>query len=174
MSENNSFSQSNALFHAIGKTVVRFQQVEQSLSEYLALLLRMREKDDQYLVSAAMSFKQKADLLAELFDRRTERSSHLPEIDILKVRKALEAAEKYRNRVVHSFYAVECSDLNKWLRIKGSLRGRAGFSLNTTESNIKIFEECNEALSVIRDWAINNMQDICEATDVINKNMNGN
>lgn len=45
--------QTESLLRAIGHTVVRFQQIEQWLAEELALLLRMREREDQYLVSAA-------------------------------------------------------------------------------------------------------------------------
>ncbi len=136
MNQNNLIDQTDSLFRAIGQTVVRFQQVEQWLAEELALLLRMHEKDDQYLVSAAMSFKQKVDLLVEIFPRRLERHPKLSKIEAADVRKALYAAEDYRNRVVHSFYAVESSDSHRWIRTKGSLRGRKGFSLNSVEANI--------------------------------------
>lgn len=136
MSESNLVDQTDALLRAIGHTVVRFQQVEQWLAEELALLLRMREKDDQYLVSAAISFKQKVDLLVEIFPRRAERHPNLPKVDVTEVRKALYAAEEYRNRVVHSFYAVECDDSRKWVRMKGALRGRSGFSLNSVDANV--------------------------------------
>lgn len=67
MGENNLVDQTDALLRAIGHTIVRFQQVEQWLAEELALILRMREKEDQYLFSAAMSFRQKVDLLVEIF-----------------------------------------------------------------------------------------------------------
>ncbi|WP_420467985.1 hypothetical protein [Panacagrimonas sp.] len=163
--------QTDALLRAIGHTVVRFQQVEQWLAEELALLLRMHEKEDQYLVSAAMSFKQKVDLLTEIFPRRAERHPNLPQVDVADVRKALYVAEEYRNRVVHSFYAVECSDSSKWIRMKGSLRGRAGFSLNSADANVQIFEECNSALGVIREWSLKESEALREATAVLVKHM---
>ena len=173
MTGSNLIDQTDALLRAIGNTVVRFQQVEQWLAEELAVLLRMREKEDQYLVSAAMSFKQKVDLLVEIFPRRAERHPKLPKVEVADVRKALYAAEEYRNRVVHSFYSVECGDSSKWVRMKGLLRGRAGFSLNSVDANIQIFEECNNALGVIREWSLKDPEAIREATAVLAKYMNG-
>ena len=173
MSTSNLLDQTEALFRAIGHTVVRFQQVEQWLAEELAVLLRMREKEDQYLVSAAMSFKQKVDLLVEIFPRRAERHPKLPKVDVADVRKALYAAEEFRNRVVHSFYAVECGDPSRWVRMKGSLRSRAGFSLNSVDANVHIFENCNEALGVIREWSLKEPEAIRAATTTLTKHMQG-
>jgi hypothetical protein len=159
--------QTDTLLRAIGNAVVRFQQVEQWLAAELAVLLRMRESEDQHLVSAALSFKQKVDLLVALFPRRAERHAGLPVLDVVDVRKALYAAEEYRNRVVHSFYSVECSDPSRWVRIKGSLRGRKGFSLNSVETNVAIFEECNNALAVVREWSLREAASLREATEVL-------
>ena len=163
--------QTDALLRAIGNTAVRFQQVEQWLAEELAVLLQMRETEDQYLVSAAMCYKQKVDLLVALFPRRAERHPRLPIVDIADVRKALYAVEEYRNRVVHSFYAVECSDPSRWIRLKGSLRGRAGFSLNSVDANVAIFEECNNAMSVIREWSLREAASLQKATEVLTRHM---
>lgn len=173
MNRPNLGTQTDALLRAIGHTVVRFQQVEQWLAEELAVLLRMREKEDQFLVSAAMSFKQKVDLLVVLFPRRAERHPNSPIVEIAEVRKSLYTAEEYRNRVVHSFYGVECSDPSRWVRMKGSLRGRAGFSLNSVEANVAIFEECNEALAVIREWSLCEAASLREATEVLVRHMHG-
>lgn len=174
MSNKNLILNTEKLFCAIGHAVVRFQQVELWLSEELALLLRMREQDDQYLVSAAMSFSQKVDLLVEIFPRKLEEYPKLfkSKINILDVRKALYAAEAYRNRVVHSFYAVECDTNNsQWMRIKGSLRGRTGFSLNSAEANIQIFEECNAALAIIREWILQEPEALCSATSILDRHL---
>jgi hypothetical protein len=173
MSTTNLSDQTEALYRAIGHTVVRFQQVEQWLAEELAVLLRMREKEDQYLVSAAMSFKQKVDLLVEIFPRREARHPNLPKVDVADVRKALYAAEEFRNRVVHSFYAVECGDPSRWVRMKGSLRSRAGFSLNSVDANVHIFEECNKALGVIREWSLKEPEAVRAATATLSKHMQG-
>lgn len=118
-----------------------------------------------------MSFKQKVDLLVETFPRRAERHPKFPKVDVTEVRKALYAAEEYRNRVVHSLYSVECSDSPKWVRMKGALRGRAGFSLNSVDANVQIFEECNNALGVIREWSLKTPEALSEATAVLNKCM---
>lgn len=174
MNESNLLDQSEALFRAIGLTVVRFQQVEQWLAEELAVLLHMRDKEDQYVVSAAMSFGQKVDLLVELFPKRAIRHPRLPFVDIKVVQKALSKAEEYRNRVVHSFYAIECTDESRWHRMKGSLRGRKGFSLNSTIINIGIFEECNEALRIIREWSIKDSEAISAATATLMKHIQEN
>lgn len=173
MSVTNLLDQTEALYRAIGQTVVRFQQVEQWLAEELAVLLRMRDKEDQYLVSAAMSFKQKVDLLIEIFPKRAERHPRLPVVDVGDVRRALYAAEEFRNRVVHSFYAVECGEPSRWVRMKGSLRGRAGLSLNSVDANIHIFQECNSALAVIREWSLKEPEALRTATATLVKYMQG-
>jgi hypothetical protein len=131
----------------------------------------MRDKDDQYLVSASMSYRQKVDLIVQIYPRKPNRLKTLPPLDIDVARKALYAAEEYRNRVVHSFYAVECGDTNRWVRIKGSLRGRAGFSLNSTEVNVQIFNECNEALHVIRGWMLETDERLTSATATLKNAM---
>lgn len=118
-----------------------------------------------------MSFKQKADLLVAIFPRRATRHPSLPELDINEVRKALDLAEQYRNRVVHSFYAVECDDPSRWVRLKGSLRARDGFSLNSADVNVQIFEECNNALGVIREWSLKTPEELRTASDVLRRYM---
>lgn len=164
---NDIIEQTPRLFQAIGHTIVRFQQVEQWLAEELAMLLRMREKEDQYLVSAAMSFKQKVDLLVELYPKR--KAAQMPDVDIVAVRRALYTAEEFRNRVVHSFWAVECGDKTRWMRVKGSLRGRKGFSMYSTEASVQILEECNEALRVICEWIVSAPEALERATATIAK-----
>lgn len=103
-------------------------RLKQWLAEELALL-RMREKGDQYLVSAAMGFKQKVDLLIEIFPRpcRTAPESSSS--------RSFGCSEKHSMQLRNTeiewfvFYAVECGDSSKWVRIKGSLRSELGFYL---------------------------------------------
>ena len=149
---NPAVTDTTRLFEGIGRIVVSFQQVEQWLAEVLAMLLRMREKDDQFLVSAAMSFGQKVDLLVELYPKR--KTAHLKDVDLMVVKNALATAEEFRNRVVHSFWAIECADETRWIRIKGSLRGRKGLKLTKSRANIEMLHECDCALMVIREWKI--------------------
>lgn len=159
------------LFEGIGRIVVSFQQVEQWLAEVLAMLLRMREKDDQFLVSAAMSFGQKVDLLVELYPKR--KTAHLKDVDLMVVKNALATAEEFRNRVVHSFWAIECADETRWIRIKGSLRGRKGLKLSKTHANIEMLHECDCALMVIREWMLKETSKIEAATATLKAYMSG-
>ena len=159
--------QTDSLFRAIGHVVVQFQQVEQWLAEELAVMLRMREREDQYLVSAAMSFKQKVDLLVELYPKRKLRD--WPDVDIATIRRALYTAEEFRNRVVHSFWAIECGDKSRWVRIKGSLLGRGGFSLHTIDADSIALEECCKALRVICEWIVVAPEQVFNATAVLTK-----
>ena len=63
--------QTDRLHMAIGRMVVEFQFVENIVAECLASLLRMREHEDQHRVAAAMSYRQKVDLLCGTPDERT-------------------------------------------------------------------------------------------------------
>jgi hypothetical protein len=166
---SNIVEESDRLLRAIGKVVVRFQQIEQWLAEVLAMLLRMKEKEDQFLVSAAMSFGQKLDLLIEIYPKR--RVGGLKEVDIPTVRKALSTAEEFRNCIVHSFWALECSDPGRWLRIKGSLRGRKGFRLSSIAENIDMLEKSDRALYVIREWMFEDQDELENATAVLRQHL---
>lgn len=155
-------TETKRLYEGIGQIVVSFQQIEQWLAEILAMLLRMREKDDQFLVSAAMSFGQKVDLIVELYPKR--KTANLKDVDLIVVKNALSTAEEFRNRVVHSFWAIECADETRWIRIKGSLRGRKGLKLSKTPANIEMLHECDNALIVIRQWMLKDASTIAAAT----------
>jgi len=160
------------LYQAIGCIVVSFQQIEQWLAQVLAMLLRMRERDDQHLVSAAMSFGQKVDLLVELYPKR--RPQYLKEVNMVTIRQALVAAEEFRNRVVHSFWAIECGDEARWIRIKGSLRGRKGFNVKTTSAQVEMLETCDQALHVIREWMRRESAELDLATSTLKAYLNQN
>ncbi|MDP1978289.1 hypothetical protein [Undibacterium sp.] len=157
------------LFRAIGHTVVRFQQVEHWLAEELASMLVMKEIEDQFVVSAAMSFKQKVDLLVELYPRR--RNPQLPKVDIVLVRKALYAGEEFRNRVVHSLWTVESGEPSRWKQLKGSLKGRKGFLMRNSDADIESLEACNDALKTICTWSVSTSAELEVATQIIVKAM---
>ena len=90
--------------------------------------------------------------MVELYPKR--KSDHLKDVDLVVVKNALATAEEFRNRVVHSFWAIECADEARWIRIKGSLRGRKGLKLSKTPANIEMQHECDSALLVIREWML--------------------
>lgn len=136
------------LFAAIGHIVVRFQQIELWVAEILADLLGLDPLDDRYSVMAAMSFRQKVDLLVTLFPRKAK--NHF-EADIELARRALYVAEEFRNRVVHSAWSVS-EEENSWIREKGNLRSKAGFAKQSVCVDIDLLESAAESLRVITEW----------------------
>lgn len=129
---------------------MNFQQVELWLAESLTGLLSLKTMEDRHIISSAMSFRQKVDLVAELYPRKR---MHERGVSIILIRQALYAAEEFRNRIVHSLWAVEFP--GKWVRIKGSIKRKNGFSLATTAANISQLEGAATALLAIREWELN-------------------
>tara|TARA_B100001250_G_C19738926_1_gene762132 strand:- start:430 stop:951 length:522 start_codon:yes stop_codon:yes gene_type:complete len=136
------------LFAAIGHIVVRFQQIELWVAEILADMLGLDPLDDRYSVMAAMSFRQKVDLLVTLFPKKAK--NHM-EADIELARRALYVAEKFRNRVVHSVWSIS-EEQSSWIREKGNLRSKAGFAKQSVSVDIDLLESSAESLRVIAEW----------------------
>jgi len=145
-------SEKDRLCQAIGKVVIEFQFIEYTIAEILASILKMKEESDQHRVAAAMSFRQKADLLCDLYP--TRRHAKWLEVDIPLVRKALYASEDFRNRVVHSFWYVSGSEPMQWMRSKASLRSSAGLRVSTGTANIEVLEQGTKVMYGIRDWYV--------------------
>lgn len=145
-----TIAERDRLFSVIGRVVVNFQQVELWLADSLASLLSLQVLEDRHIFLSAMSFRQKVDLVAVLYPRK---KTHDHDVDMTLMKKALYAAEEFRNRIVHSLWAVEFP--GKWVRIKGSVRGKGGFSLVTTAANISQLEAAATALLAIREWELN-------------------
>ncbi|MCZ8252081.1 MAG: hypothetical protein O9318_06405 [Hylemonella sp.] len=138
------------LFAAIGHIVVRFQQIELWVAEILADLLGLNPLDDRYSVMAAMSYRQKVDLLVALFPKKAKNHFDF-EADIELARRALYVAEEFRNRVVHSVWSVS-EEENSWIREKGNLRSKAGFAKQSVCVDIDMLESAAESLRVITEW----------------------
>jgi hypothetical protein len=158
----NFLNETKRLYEAIGAVVIEFQFVEHTLAEVLSWFLNMRESEDRFRVAAAMSFRQKVDLLCDLYPNRRVT---LREVNIGLVRRALYAAEDFRNRVVHSYWFVEeaqnpetMSSSIQWSRRKASLRGKAGFKLSHSAANPEQLERGTKAMLTIRDWYVNEEQ----------------
>lgn len=162
MDTDTLIKQTDELFNAIGDAVVRFQQVEHWLADELASTLDMRDSDAAYLVSASMSFKQKVSLLMELFP--TKRPIEAMNIDLDAVFQALTASEIYRNLVVHSYWAIAQEE---WRRMKGSVRGKNGYSFSTEKAAIQTLVKCNLALQDVRNWATISPEKLKQATAVL-------
>lgn len=137
------------LFRAIGATVVEFQFVELWVAEALTGLLQLKVLEDRHVVLAAMSYKQKVDLLCELFPRKRK---HEQGVAMTVARGALYSAEEYRNKIVHSVWAVEGD--KGWVRTKGSIKRKDGFALATDGANLRALEAGVVALKMIRDWEL--------------------
>jgi hypothetical protein len=158
-------AQTDRLYMAIGRVVVEFQFVENVAAECLASLMRMREHEDQHRVAAAMSFRQKVDLLCDMYPRR--KNAKWPDVEIDVARKSLFAAEEFRNAVVHSFWHVSGSDSLKWMRSKSTLRTSAGLKITAGEVNIKCIESGAKALYTVRDWYLGDSGALTKATKVL-------
>jgi hypothetical protein len=102
MNRQNSIAETaKAIYSGIGKIIVTFQQIEMWLSQVLTGMLLLKDKTDQHLVSAAMSYRQKVDLMVELYNKRKPKFGGAA--SLATIRKALCTAEEFRNRIVHSF-----------------------------------------------------------------------
>ncbi|MCA0973386.1 hypothetical protein LCL99_02770 [Halomonas denitrificans] len=152
-----SFEDRDRLFSAIGSVVVSFQQTELWVAETLSSLLKLDPLDDRYTVMAAMSFRQKVDLMITLFSIKDNDESK-EKVDL--ARKALFKAEEFRNRVVHSVWAVED---DTWVREKGSIRGKSGFVKQTVCVDINQLETASNSIRTITEWRIKSLLEIEEA-----------
>lgn len=157
------------LYKAIGQVIVDFQLIEYTLSEILAGLLHFKESEDNHRVSAAMSYRQKVGLVSDIYDKR--KPDNWPSVDIRVARKALFAAEDFRNRVVHSFWHVASDDENetKWMRVKASLRTSNGLKVGAGEANIEYLEASEKSLKDVRDWYLGLTDKVQEATEKLKK-----
>ena len=160
----NPSTERDRLFAAIGRIVVNFQQIELCVSEALAQALGLPSLENRYIVQASMSFRQKVDLLMELLNRTTD---HDFTCSTPLARRALGAAEEFRNGVVHAFWGID--GMGKWIRTKSTLKGKHGFALKTTEADINFLEEASDALVTVRHWEFKNDDSLQIAIDVFSK-----
>jgi len=161
------------LYRAIGKVVVEFQFVEYTAAEILSSILQMRDQEDQHRISAAMSFRQKVDLLCDLYPLRKNPS--WLDVDLPLTRKCLYGAEDFRNRVVHSFWHVAGTDEIRWMRTKASLRSSGGLRISAGVANTEALEHGAEAIQCIRDWYLNPVDKLQRAANDLQrlaKNLN--
>ena len=157
-----SATERDRLFAAIGHVVVNFQQVELWLAEALASVLALKVLEDRHVISSAMSFRQKVDLVAELYPRK---KAHYHGVEMQLIKKSLYAAEEFRNRTVHSLWTIEFP--GKWVRVKSSIKGRKGFALSISAVNIAHLEGAAIALLAIREWELNDAATLQTAIDAL-------
>ncbi|WP_306604717.1 hypothetical protein [Azonexus sp.] len=147
------------LFRAIGRVVVQFQLLELWVAEALSSKLSMTSETDRHLISAAMSYRQKVDLLFELYARHGQPSSSFNQVI---AKKALVTAEEFRNRIVHSLWSVK-GEPRQWVRTKANLRGRDGFVLRASPAQTTLLEEAASAMTRVRAWEEGNESALNEA-----------
>ncbi len=149
----------------IGQVVVRFQFVEYIVAEHLALLLHMQKDKDVHRVSAAMSYRQKVDLMYDLYP--TRRNPAWPAVELKIVRNSLYVAEEFRNAVVHSFWHVGGIGKDSWKRTKSSLRSPSGLKVTLDPVDLKRLEQGSEALGIVRDWYVAGSDKLLLATKAL-------
>jgi hypothetical protein len=137
----------DALYRAIGKTVVAFQSLEYTLSDGLCSMLKLRDEDHQNIIGASMSFRQKVDLFAAL-QRRLIDEELFP-----LCRTActfFNASEDFRNTVVHTHYSMAIGmngKIGRWAGEKASIRGGKGVKHSKKLIKLAIIEEGSETIS---------------------------
>jgi hypothetical protein len=151
---------SDRILCAIGRVVVAFQLLELWVAEALGLALGMKAKDDRHLVSAAMSYRQKVDLLFELYARH---GAPNPKVSLDVTKRAMLVAEEFRHRVVHSVWAVRGEDSKRWVRTKANLRGKTGFDVNTKPVQVALLEQASRSMNDIRAWEEGNESELLRA-----------
>jgi len=135
------------LFAALGRVVVAFQLLELWVAEALSGMLGLLEQNDRHLISAAMSYRQKVDLLIELYS--THGNPNLS-VSLAVIKRAMLLAEEFRNRTVHSVWSIR--DSRQWVRTKSNLRGRTGFEVKTRTAEISLLQDATKAMDNIRCW----------------------
>lgn len=162
-------SRTERLYKSIGQVIVEFQFIEHTLSEILSKLLQLNEPEDTYRVLAAMSYRQKVDLISDIYDRK--KPHNWPSVDFKVTRKALYTAENFRNRVVHSFWHVATDAENevKWMSVKSSIKTPKGLKLSAGEVNIQHLEESVKPLHDIRGWYLGLTDDVFNANEKLKK-----
>jgi hypothetical protein len=158
---SNIVTDADRLSRGIGRVVIEFQFVEYTLAEILASLLHLREPEDTHRISAAMGFRQKVDLMCDLYEAR--KHPQWPAVDVSVARSALFTAEDFRNRVVHSFWYVGGMQ-GHWVRAKATLRTSSGLKVSAGKANLAGLEQGAQATHVIRDWYLGDTAKVSSAT----------
>lgn len=151
----------------IGEVVINFQLLEYELSNILCRRLEMKNDDDSHRISAAMSFKQKVNLYCDVYIAHTRENTF--ELDIPAIRKALSAAEEFRNSVVHSFWHVKVNKNIVWMSTKSNLSSKNGLKIVDGVANIRKLEKGIECIKEIRNWYLGETEKLEEARKQIQK-----
>lgn len=114
---------------SIGLLVMQFNQLEHDLGEFLAVFMK-KESQEQYfeniaIMTAALSFGQKLDLLSALYLKRYD--AQPTQCDIFKrMISQLSKFEEYRNAIIHSRWGTHSFGDSELKRFKPNIKGRKG------------------------------------------------
>ncbi len=147
MSANEFLETTKSLYSEIGRTVVAFQRTEFHVADSLAIVLRLKELDSRHMLMAAMSYKQKVELLMALLSRNDPGLTAIASLE--SIRSALFLAEEFRNRIVHSLWTVDGSEDLRWIQVKASIKSRVGLSVKTLDAASQDLKTANDALDAI-------------------------
>ena len=166
MANDELIKKTDRLRMAIGEIVISFQFIEKEIAEVICGLLHMKEPNDIQRMSSAMSFKQKVDLVCELYP--TRRKYNWPEIDVRSVKSALNATEEFRNSIVHSFWYLSGNKRRSvWMRSKSSLRSSSGLTHINGVANVGAMEKGMASMKIIRNWYLGQTSELKTATSKI-------
>jgi len=163
----NTVDNKERLFCGIGNIVVQFQLIEHTVSEVLASLLEMKSKSDIYRITAAMSYAQKVNLMCELYNER--KKTNWPHIDINITHEALNAAESFRNTIVHSLWHING---DSWTRTKPNLRKKARLNIKSEIVDIETIENGATYLYAIREFYLGNTNELVDAKNKLSSLLN--
>jgi hypothetical protein len=112
-------------------------------------------------ISAAMSYRQKIDLMCNLYPERS--NPKWPALDLQVVRNALKVTEEFRNTIVHSHWYIAGTQPN-WMMTKANIRSKSRLNLVTGQANLSALIEGAKILHIVKNWYIGETESLSEAT----------
>lgn len=132
---------------SIGLLVIQFNRFEHDIGEFLAVFLSSPNQgeisEDIAIMTAALSFGQKLDLLSALYLKRYKNRPEQCEV-FRKLISELSTFEEFRNTQVHSRWGTGSFSDTEFKRIKPTIKGRKGLRQATEFADSrKIRATCN-------------------------------
>ena len=114
---------------AIGLLVMQFNRLEHDLGELLAVFMKRANQEEYFeniaIMTAALSFGQKLDLLSALYLKRYK--AFPAQCDIFKkLISQLCKFEEYRNALIHSRWGTQAFGDPEFKRFKPNIKGKRG------------------------------------------------
>jgi hypothetical protein len=113
---------------SIGLLVIRFNRLESGVGELLAVFLQHTQEElfeNISIMTAALSFSQKLDLLVALYLKRY--ASNEAQCALFRsLISELSAYEEFRNACVHSRWGTRTFGDDEFMRFKANVKGRKG------------------------------------------------